>query len=349
MLLAKNLKVEKLSEVIVGRFFMEILTYFYYILSGQFRYLGSLSLAHLDFLAKFPTLKRRKNRKNLRDLLFNNSIVIDYYLKGRKTFSELDSVSLSGERGLPGILYFSPTFYQHKAVYNFCSKLTKGKRVFDLGCGEGYGAFLMAQKAKEVCAIDTDEKSIKNARKKYSKSNLLFEAKGFEKMNQRRKFECLVSLQVIEHIRDIQGYLKTTSKLLTKSGIAVFSTPNKITQGYNENPYHIKEYSSGELVSLLTPFFSKITIYGLHGDSRVKLYERKRQENVMKIMDLDKFGLRKFVPRPIKRLIFGQLIPTIRKPLLNNNPGLVFAINENSYKVLRQAKNSLDLIAVCKK
>jgi 2-polyprenyl-3-methyl-5-hydroxy-6-metoxy-1,4-benzoquinol methylase len=52
-----------------------------------------------------------------------------------------------------------------------------GKRALDAGCGEGYGADLLAQKARPIIAIDSDKKAIQQARQRYQKPNLIFQKK----------------------------------------------------------------------------------------------------------------------------------------------------------------------------
>ena len=37
-----------------------------------------------------------------------------------------------------------PLFWRHLAAYNFASAYVKNKIVLDIGCGEGYGAALLA-------------------------------------------------------------------------------------------------------------------------------------------------------------------------------------------------------------
>ena len=67
-----------------------------------------------------------------------------------------------------------PFYCQYRAVYEYATQFTQGQRVLDLGCGEGYGAHLLAQHAKEVVAVDKDKKTIQQAKQKYNLPNLDF-------------------------------------------------------------------------------------------------------------------------------------------------------------------------------
>ena len=63
---------------------------------------------------------------------------------------------LTGERTLPGIPEENYWFQRHVVAYEFAAKLVAGKDVLDAGCGEGYGAALLARDAASVVGTDLE-------------------------------------------------------------------------------------------------------------------------------------------------------------------------------------------------
>ena len=72
----------------------------------------------------------------------------------------------TGERYLPWLEDASMN-YEHLHRYAYAAEFVQNKRVLDLACGEGYGSYLLAQKATAVVGIDIDEQTIKDGRHKY--------------------------------------------------------------------------------------------------------------------------------------------------------------------------------------
>src|SRR5689334_2291569 len=78
----------------------------------------------------------------------------------------------SGER-LEAFMY-DENAIEHLHRYAIAMEYCKDKKVLDIACGEGYGANIMAQTAMQVTGIDIDAEIIRNAAKKYIRSNLDF-------------------------------------------------------------------------------------------------------------------------------------------------------------------------------
>ncbi|MDO8748117.1 MAG: class I SAM-dependent methyltransferase [Candidatus Omnitrophota bacterium] len=69
----------------------------------------------------------------------------------------------------------APKFFaEHLKVYEFLRDDACGKKVLDVGCGDGYGADYLAAEVFEVTALDYDEAVIAAARAKYGRPNLKF-------------------------------------------------------------------------------------------------------------------------------------------------------------------------------
>ena len=74
---------------------------------------------------------------------------------------------LTGERTVPGLAVENYWFRRHEVVYRHCADMCAGRDVFEAGCGEGYGADLLAGAAHRVQALDYDAATVAHVRSRY--------------------------------------------------------------------------------------------------------------------------------------------------------------------------------------
>lgn len=213
----------------------------------------------------------------------------------------------TGERYLPGK---SPRdigaeiHYEHLHRYLFARHFIEDKNVLDLACGEGYGSFLLSQKAKMVVGIDIDKNAIEHAKNKYSKNNLTYlEASFFEVPCRSMSFDIIVCFEAIEHVNNHSDLLREIIRLLSPDGFLLISTPNRIEYSDKlqySNPFHCNELNFDEFDCLLKKFFQNIYYYGQKvatGSTIWKLFSEghdnphnffiKWNDNEFSITDLD--------------------------------------------------------------
>lgn len=175
----------------------------------------------------------------------------------------------TGERFIPGV-GSAELAYEHFARYLFAARLADGKRVLDLGCGEGYGAFLLSRTARYVLGVDSADLAIAHARLGYHRANLTYQAADAAQLPDRETFDLITCFEVIEHLgeEDQHALLAQVMRLLAPDGILLISTPNKPV--YREagdgpdyrNPYHVREMAFTEFRDLLEPCFGAILWIG---------------------------------------------------------------------------------------
>jgi len=118
----------------------------------------------------------------------------------------------TGERYIPDV---SPEeveveiHYEHLHRYLFATQFVKNKVVLDLGCGEGYGSYILSKVAKRVLGIDIDEKSIKHASSRYIRENLEFlQGSATEiPIDGEEIFDVVVCFEVLEYISEHEKML----------------------------------------------------------------------------------------------------------------------------------------------
>ena len=238
---------------------------------------------------------------------------------------------------------------RHKSVYDLCGKFALGKRVLDLGCGDGYGSFLLAQRAKEVVGIDIDRLTIENAKKKYKFKNLSFYTQDISSLSAVKLFDLVVSLQVIEHIDDDHGFLSQIKKVLKKNGTLILTTPNRklrLNDGQKPwNPFHVREYDQKQFERLLSDYFKEVKIWGLSASGSTYDTEIKRLRIRKTISRFDPLGLYNLIPERWTTLAFG-LIKKIIIPNSNNRKGELSV--KDFFITKKEVNKAFDLIALCR-
>ncbi|MDC0415897.1 bifunctional 2-polyprenyl-6-hydroxyphenol methylase/3-demethylubiquinol 3-O-methyltransferase UbiG [Candidatus Pelagibacter sp.] len=111
--------------------------------------------------------------------------------------------------------------------------LTKLK-ILDIGCGGGLLSEPMCRLGAEVTAIDASEKNIKVAKLHAKQNNLKINyiCTSPEKMKIKNQFDVILNMEIVEHVEDVDFFLKSCSKLLKKNGIMFVATLNKTLKSY---------------------------------------------------------------------------------------------------------------------
>ena len=184
-----------------------------------------------------------------------------------------DQLALTGERTVPGIARENYWFRRHLVVYEAMAPRCRGV-VLEAGCGEGYGADLIANGARQVLALDYDAQAIGHVGRRYprvaaARANLVALPVRDDVL------DAVVSLQVVEHLWDQERFLRECRRVLAPGAALLLSTPNRITFSPGRdtplNPFHTRELSAAELAELLvTAGFVDVAVLGLHHGSRLR-------------------------------------------------------------------------------
>ncbi len=103
----------------------------------------------------------------------------------------------------------------------FLDNVSKDHKVLDIGCGNGALSYDIALKAKSVTGIDIEEKSIKKAKSKYSRSNAKYITGDATKDLSGEKFDVIILSNVLEHIENRVGFMRNIRGLASKYLIRV--------------------------------------------------------------------------------------------------------------------------------
>ncbi len=110
----------------------------------------------------------------------------------------------------------------------------KNIKILDIGCGGGLLSEPMCRLGAKVTGIDASEKNIKVAKLHSEKNNLQIDyfCSSPEKFMTKDKFDVILNMEIVEHVEDVNFFLKSCSKLLTKKGIMFVATLNKTLKSY---------------------------------------------------------------------------------------------------------------------
>ena len=92
----------------------------------------------------------------------------------------------------------------------------------------------MTRLGAKVTGIDASDKNIKIAKlhAKKNKLNINYLCSSPEKIKIKNKFDVILNMEIIEHVEDINFFIKSCSKLLKKNGIMFVATLNKTLKSY---------------------------------------------------------------------------------------------------------------------
>lgn len=162
----------------------------------------------------------------------------------------------------------------HVARYEFGSRYVKGKFVLDIACGTGYGSDLLCRSgAKRVIGVDISSETIDFACTNYKPDGLEFKVGDILDIHlSQNYFDVITCFETIEHVNDQERAFRELRKVLKPEGLLIISSPNrKLTSpcsAINDrpaNPFHTKEYSFQEFISILSNFFEILEFYGQRG------------------------------------------------------------------------------------
>jgi len=107
--------------------------------------------------------------------------------------------------------------------------------ILDMGCGGGLMTEALAQQGARITAVDASAKAIDVAQKHAQKSGLEIDYRvgTAEALAQEKKrFDVIVALEIVEHVADLDSFMRALSALLKPEGLLILSTLNRTTSSF---------------------------------------------------------------------------------------------------------------------
>jgi SAM-dependent methyltransferase len=151
----------------------------------------------------------------------------------------------------------------------------------DLGCGDGAATFKIRERGGYIIGLDGEISGIELAKhelrsRNFNDGNLLV-GNCYDLPFESESFDYVISIELIEHLANVDLYLAEIQRVLKHGGTFVCSTPQRLDgQGEFEvrDPYHEKEYSAEELRDALAQKFDNVDVWGAFPGYLDQLYLR---------------------------------------------------------------------------
>ena len=133
------------------------------------------------------------------------------------------------------IKYIRQNIVKHFNIID--SKKTKplnNLTLLDVGCGGGLLSEPMCKLGAKVTGIDASRKNI-NIAKIHAKKNKLkinYVTASPEKLKIKKKFDIILNMEIVEHVSDLNYFIKSCANLLKKNGIMFVATINRNLKSY---------------------------------------------------------------------------------------------------------------------
>ena len=129
--------------------------------------------------------------------------------------------------------YIKRKIVDHFSLNNL-KKPLNNLSLLDVGCGGGLLSEPMCKLGAKVTGIDASKKNINiakiHAKKNNLKINYIYTSP--EKLKIKKKFDVILNMEIVEHVPDLNYFIKSCTKLLNKNGVMFFATINKTLKSY---------------------------------------------------------------------------------------------------------------------
>ena len=223
------------------------------------------------------------------------------------------------------------------------ARLTAGDKVLDIGCGEGYGATILLEAAKEYAGIDLPAAVVDAARQSFGSDRAQFVAfDGGQIPYEDGAFDAAVSFQVIEHVPDVRAFLTEARRVIKPTGWVMLTTPNRVFRlGPGEKPwnrFHLREYTAQGLIDDLRQVFPEVQLLGVRASAEAEAIEIARVQRARRWARWDILGLRNRLPGAYNERA-RRIVGAIGKA---SGPAI-----DPAFYTSDEAERGLDLLAVC--
>lgn len=174
----------------------------------------------------------------------------------------------TGERVIPWQMkLWNQVLAEHIARYAWATNYVAFKWIYDLGCGVGYGSYMLSWLAAGVMGVDNSPEALAFAQEHFQVDGLLFELCDVE-IDPLSQAEVYVAFELLEHLND------PTALVDKINGRLLWSVP----VGPSRSKFHRHEYTieqaeaiggdiwyqrDGQIVPKARAWFEPLTVLGV--------------------------------------------------------------------------------------
>ncbi len=157
--------------------------------------------------------------------------------------------------------------------YKFCAKMLDGKSsVLEVGCGDGFGAPIVAQVVDKLHCIDWEERNTEGNRRRLSAlKNINFDTVDISVNTLPNMYDGIFNIDVIEHLEPEyeKAFVENMVQSLNQQGVMIIGTPNETASKYatfRSDHQHINLKTAGSLKSLMGNYFHNTFIFSMNDE-----------------------------------------------------------------------------------
>ena len=132
------------------------------------------------------------------------------------------------------IKYIKDSISKHFNIENSKIRPLKNLDMLDIGCGGGLLSEPMSRLGANVTGIDASQKNI-NIAKVHSLKNKLkinYICASPENFKSKKKYDIILNMEIIEHVEDVNFFIKKSAGFLKTNGLMFVATLNKTLKSY---------------------------------------------------------------------------------------------------------------------
>jgi len=192
-----------------------------------------------------------------------------------------------------GVFLWHPTRDMYTFIKDYCMtkvlahpqypKYIWRPKIVDVGCGTGVGSNILSQEADFVWGLDKNEKTVSLAQQLFTrlKNGIYYSGEcRFDHVDfitdtrTFARFDIICAIEIIEHVNDWRTFVTNMIQKFDNRSKDVpteyfISTPNRNNKHIRDdkpyNPFHVREWRSGEGLEALGNYFAKIELFNSKG------------------------------------------------------------------------------------
>lgn len=137
-----------------------------------------------------------------------------------------------------------------------------GKKILDVGCGDGALSYCLTQQGSMVIGIDNEPLGIEMAQENFRQvgaTGTFLVGSAYELPFESNTFDHVVCCEVIEHLEMPEKMITEVYRILKPGGIFALTTPYRLSETPTDSD-DLCEFFPSQIETLLTKEFSSVTV-----------------------------------------------------------------------------------------